>query len=588
MNFTKALFLILLCILAVTPVGSANIGGGSGAVPARLRVRVENQRVRPGQPTKVIVEFLDRNYGQVVNDATRVIYLGHESSGSKVSGSGQLDQYKIVVKPGVWSGEASFTPNSSGRLFITAKSEGLEPGQALVLIASEKSVSLLSRFVSLFETVAHAQDDPGFEILPKAGSATANGRHRASFMLAFLKNPAAGTTIRITTNLTQGGIFYKDKSMGPVADIKLDQADEIPEISFFSAQPGDFDISVSVRPDGPTDKARVAFTTPRPAKIMFDDDPTTIGSDAASTPLTVRLADEGGFLIEPDSPRTINFSCATDSDQVSFEPKSVTLAPGQSSAQVLFRLQQLPPGDELKLLATTDGGIHMGRKSLIIKSAIEKLVIDGPDEVHCGGNQGEYTIYLGDTSGKRYAADWNRQIDLNVSSGELSTARLVIPKGERKAVFKYTSPGNAGRYTLTASSGGINNYEHTIVVTHKAYWLAMFALLGGLVGGIARQIHRDKKFGRILPRWHRNHWDMGFVGRLAGSLAGALFFYWTFKLGLSQALGTRVLPVTLDLGTQTVAFFLGGIGGFAGTYVLEKLTGWFLADDKPHAAPAHN
>lgn len=592
MSFPKLLSLILFTILAATVVGTANVAGDKGSVPQRLRVRVENQRLRTGQATKVIVEFLDRNYGQVVNDATRVIELAQASSGSKMrsSGSGHFDRHKIVVKPGEWSGEAAFTSSGPGRLFITANSEGLEPAQALVLVtAGAKAASLLTRFVSLFETVAHAQDDDlGFEIFPKERSATADGRHRATFNVSFLKSPAAGTTVRVSINVPDGGILYKGQLVGGnVADIKIEPGEDISgEIAVYSSRQGNFNITASVRPNGPADRAELEFTRPRPAQVIFDADPMEIGSDATSTPLTVRLADEGGFPIEPDRERTIHFSCATEGDQVSFEPKSVTVAPGQSSAQVIFRLQQLPLGNELKLLATTDSGIHAGRKSLIIKSAIEKLMIVGPQEMHCGGDEGEYTIYLADNDDKHFAADWNRHIDLNVSGGELSTAQLVIPKGERKAVFKYVSPSGAGKYELTASSAGIANGIRTIGVTHKGSWLAILALLGGLLGGVARELEKKKRFGRILPRWTGKDWEMGFTGRLFGSFVGALFFYWTFKLGLSQALGSRALPVAVDLGTQTVAFFFGGIGGFAGTFVLEKLTKWFLPGEKRQTAAA--
>lgn len=590
MSFPKVSLLILVGILAATTAGTATIGDDSDSVPQRLRVKVDKQRLRTGDATKVTVEFLDRNYGQVVNDATRVIELGQASSRSRAgsSGSGQFDRAKIVVKPGAWVGETIFKSSGPGRLFITANSEGLEPGQALVLITSSASVSLLNKFVSLFETVAHAQDDPGFEIFPKTAIATADGRHRATFNVSFLTSPTVNTTVRITTNLTNGGILYNGQRVGgAIAEIPINQGEAISgEISVYSAQHGRVEIAAQVRPNGPTDEASVDFTPPRPTQILFDADPTTIGSDATDIPLTVRLGDDGGFPIEPDRERTIHFSRATASDQVSFEPESVVLKPGQASAQVVFRLQQLPQGNELKLLAKTDQGIRAGLKSLVIKSAIEKLLIAGPNEVYCGGDECEFTVYLIDKDGQHRNADWDRYIDLNVNGGVLNATQLVIPRGARSAVVKYLSSHDTGKYVLTASSGGIGESAYTIGVINKGYLLAMFAMLGGVAGAIARQLHKDKMFGRILPRWTGKHWDLGFVGRLAGSLVGALFFYWTFKLGLSRALGSPLLPVTLDLGTKTVALFLGGIGGFAGTIVLDKLTKWFLPGQKREEAPA--
>lgn len=591
MSFPKVLLLIFLGILAAAAVGTATNAVDSGSVPQRLRVRVENQRLRTGEATKIVVEFLDRNYGQVANDATRTIEFGQASSGSKArsSGAGHFDRQKVVVKPGAWSGEALFTSSGAGRLFITANSDGLEPGQALLLITSDKSVSLLKKFASMFETVAHAEnDDLGFEIFPKVVSATADGRHRATFNVSFLESPAAGTTIRITTDLTNGGILYKGERVGGnVADIKLNEDEAISgDISVYSAQNGKFNITASVRPNGPADQAHAEFTPPRPTQIIFDADPIAIGSDAADIPLTVRLADDGGFPIEPDREHRIHFNRATASDQVSFEPSSVVVAPGQPYAQVVFRLQQLPLGNELKLLATSDQGIRAGQKSLVIKSAIEKLVIAGPNEVYCGGDECEYTVYLSDKDGKHCAADWDRQIDLHVNGGALNTAQLVIPKGQRKGIVRYSPAGDIGKYVLSASSVGISDGTYTIGVIHEAYWLTIFALFGGLVGGFGRQLKADKKFVHILPHRRGKKWEWGCVGRLAGSVISAFFLYWAFRFGLSQAFGSPVLPAALDLGTKIAAFFFGGIGGFAGIHVLELLTNWALPGAKRQTAAA--
>ncbi len=592
MSFPRIFILILFSILAVTAISTANMNTSAAGAPQRLRVRVENQQLKNGDATKVVVEFLDRNYEQVANDATRTVVLGQASSGSRISGNGKFDRPSIVVKPGAWSGEAWFTSTQAGRLLLTASSDGLEAGQALMLITPASSASLLSRFVSLFETTAHAQDDLGFEISHRKLTATAGGHHRAIFNVSFLQTPKPGTVIRIATTFTNGEILYKDQRVGSnIAEITLDEGKAVSgEISVSSVPPGTFDITASVIPGGPADKASVEFTPPRPAQIIFDSEPTTIGTEECKVPLTVRLADEGGFPIEPAGPTTIKLSRATESDQISFEPESVTVAPGQASAQAVFRLKELPLGNEIKLLATADQGIRAGQKSLVIKSAIAKLMISGPPQVHRGGTETEYTVYLADQDGKQRAADWDRQIDLNVNGGSLSATQIVIPKGARKAVVKYSSAADAGKYELTASSGGIDDASYTIGVITQGYWLVLFALFGGLIGGVARQLHKARRLDRIRPRWTGKYWDLGFSGRLAASLVSALFFYLALKLGLSQAFGSPVLPAALDLGTRTVAVFLGGIGGFAGTVVLDHLTKWFLPGNsrgqKPRTAPA--
>jgi hypothetical protein len=595
MTFPKFASLILFSILAATTIGSAKIGPNVPNVPfapQRLRVRVDNQRLRSGAPARVIVEFLDRDYKPVANDATRVIQLGQ---GPGSSASANFANSQIRVGPGAPSGETSFTPSGAGRLVITANSAGLEQGQALVVVGAQ-SASLLTRFVSLFETEVHAQDEPqaaaGFDIYPRETKATANGKHRATFQVSFLESSRQNTIVRIITNLTNGAILYNGRPVGRViANIALPEGENISgEIGVVSEENGEFDVTASVLPNGPTAQARVKFTRPRATQIVFDTDPLTISSGMSDIPLTVRLADEGGFLIDPESPQTIRFSGASESDRVSFVPESVVVGPGQPAQNVMCRLKELPFGNELKLLATNDQGMRPAQKSVQIKSAIEKILISGPVQVHCNSKDDEYTVFLTDKDGKHYAADWDRHVDLNISGGGvLSAAQLVIPKGARKAVVKFLSGSDAGKFVLTASSAGLADGTYSIGVTHRGYWLALFALLGGLAGGIARQLHKDRYFGRILPRWTGRHWDLGLVGRIAGSLAGALFFYWTFKLGLSQALGSPAMPVALDPGTRTVALFLGGIGGFAGTIVLDRLTKWFMPGgtaSKAEAAPA--
>src|SRR6185437_12232234 len=99
-----------------------------------------------------------------------------------------------------------------------------------------------------------------------------------------------------------------------------------------------------------------------------------------------------------------------------------------------------------------------------------------------------------------------------------------------------------------------------------ASWLLFMAVLGGAIGGLARQLHQGDRLDRITPFWTGTYWNLGLSGRIMGSVVSGLFLYWAIKLGLAQ--------VTFDLGTSTVAFFFGGIGGFAGLVVLAQLEEW--------------
>jgi len=93
------------------------------------------------------------------------------------------------------------------------------------------------------------------------------------------------------------------------------------------------------------------------------------------------------------------------------------------------------------------------------------------------------------------------------------------------------------------------------------------------VGGVVRHISKDYKLERVLPLRTSNGWELGLVGRVGCSIVCGLFLYLTLKLGLSGMLSWQ-LPAGLDVGTKLLAFFFGGIGGFAGTVVFDRLAGY--------------
>lgn len=575
---TRLLLLILSITLVLLSSETPSRAKHSSSAQ-RLRVRVENASLRHGETTKVFVDFLDMNYNPVANDATRVIKLDKTSPGSRQTGSGDIKPNPITLRPGDAYGEALFASTQPGRLFITASSEGLESGQALILIRP-RAASFLSKVSSLFERVAYAQDE-GFEISPKKLSATADNKHRAKFQVSFLQPPPGGAIIRINTNLTSGSILYKGEPVGSsVANIKLAEGEDISgEIAILSANSGKIEISASVaRRNGPVDYAEVDFAPPRPSQILFDSEPSTIDSHACTVPLSVRLADEGGFPVEPDKERRIYFKSAVESDSnsISFEPSSVVLAPGQRFAQVVFHLKALPLGNEIKLLATSDQELMAGTKSILIKSQIRKVLVEGPSEINHRGRLTEFTISLVDKDGTHLAADWNRKIDLSIVGGGLDKTELIIPQGAQQAVVKYTSPDAIGRYTLTAGSSGLEQSTHTISVVHPPYWLVLMAVFGGVIGGITRMLHKSGRFERFIPHWTGESWNLGSTGHIAGSMISGVILYWALQLGLWPALGFPRLPTGIDPGWSTVAVLFSFLGGFAGTQVLEPFVGWLM------------
>lgn len=467
--------ILLTCLIAFCAQAPALSVHAQGKSPLRLRLKVERNALRSGETTKVFAEFLNRDYQQVANDGSRIVEFSVASSGSAQAGSGNFSPQRVRVGSGELSAAATFVSRQPGKLFIRASSDGLDAAQTLVVVMQQRA-SLFSR---LFETVAYAESQNEIEISPKTGDfppAPANGKTQVDFQLSFTAMPSEGASVRIRTTLKSGGLIYQGQNIGcAIADIKLDKIISDP-ISIFSATPGTTKIFARVLPNGPEAEVEINFEAPKPAKIILDVDPQSIPFYQQAVPVSVQLADEGGFPIPLGTDREwkVELTTAADSSLMEFEPKSLVLARDRPSAQSILRFKQSPKTSEIKLLA------------------------------------------------------------VDAQNHSLATGQKIIT---------IQSP------LVTAS-----------------YWLLLAAVLGGAVGGLARLLHKAERLACIVPTRIGNDLDLGLIGRISGSIISGLFLYWTIKLGLAR--------VTLDLGTPTVACFFGGIGGFAGLVVLDRLVEW--------------
>jgi hypothetical protein len=576
----RFLFLIMLTVLVVQ-VSESVTKANPFYDAQRLRLRVDQNTLRSGGTTKVYVEFLNREYQQVQNDRSRVIDFQLASAGSQQTGSGSFSPERIRIEAGAWGGETTFTSGQPGKLLLVAVSDGLDSGQVLLFVTRGQA-SFLS---SLIETVAYAAE--GLEILPPNPRPTvANSKSPARIYVALSEPPASPLTIRVTTDRT-ARIIYNGRESFAFVDIPLDQTKAVSdEIQIISDTPGRVGICAKVLPRGDKKTLDLQFDPRLPSKIVFES-PATITSTQGDVPITLGLVDSDGVPVDSEKQRNIVLSAAADSECVHFASRSVLLAPGQPSAQAMFRLQDLPAGNEIKLLAiaTDDSRLATGEKSIAIQSPIEKILVSGPTEVNRGRKEVQFTIRLVDKAGKPLIADWKRTINLGVDRGKLSASQAIIEKGQDSTVVTYYSPKSAGRSILTAESRGLESGKLTVNVIMPEYWLILFAVVGALMGGVARQLHKDARFENIRPHWKDDTLELGLTGRLACSIIGGLFFYWSIKFGLAQAFGLPVLPATLDMGSKIVAVLLGCIGGFAGTLVLQKVADRIFPEGKT-AAPA--
>lgn len=586
LRFLKASLLIflLLCfgsLIAPSPTITVS-SQVAGPAPLRLGLTVANNTLRPGQTTKVTAQFLDGNYNPVPNDGTRMVEF--ELAPLEAGG---LSQRQVHVPSGAWSVETAFTAGQPGKVIITARGEGLDPARTIVIV-TRPVASYLSQ---LFETVAYAANYEGFAIdwLSDAGrKPQANNSSQARFQVSFAKEPPAGTKVKFRVD-APARIIFEGRDCGNQTDIIFDGVVSTSKpIGVISESAKKFNISAAILPFGPEKRDSVEFTRPRPSRIVFDDNLREIMS-TEPVRLSVHLTDDSGNPLEPTEKESITLKPAGDDDPVVFDPPSVDFFPDQDQrfADSMLRLKGLPGGNEVRIKAVAEPypnspPLSFGLKTITIRSPVQGITLAGPSEVARGTANADFTVKLTDKNGKTTRADWDRTITLSATYGTFSPNPLKIYKGEDRRTVKYVSADTTGKVSLKAESPGLTDGSQEIVLITAVYWLLTAALVGGLIGGTVRYLSAQKSEGSQTAsvNWR------GLVGTIIGSIASGLFLFLAMKLGLSRALGSLALP--LDYGTWLVAFFFGGIGGFAGPVVFERLVSLVLpAPQAAQPAPSH-
>ena len=494
-SFSILLSLILLIVCGglfstAAPTAAHSNSGG----PLRLRLKVQKTTLRSDQSISIWADFLDGDYNQVENDATRVVEF---SVAGTRGASGSITPPQVKVKPGERSAFASFNPEQAGRVLIKAQSEGLDSDETFVLV-TRPAASLLSQVFGMFETVAYAQEGrPKIEILPYQLLKTSIGS-QVKFQVSFSGTLPADSTIKISTDpaatIKYHGEVFERVTEIPVKDITSNKDGGMSDSMYITSHSvGEVEVNALVHPRGPRTSATATFSPRSPSRIVFDDTSIEIPSTQTAIPISIQLADENNHPIQSDGTRTITFRRANQADPVEFEQQSVVFTPNQKSAGTMVNLNGSPRENEVMLFAVSEGdnSVKPGHTTIFIRRPIGVML----------------------------------------------------------------------------------------------YSLVLAALAGGLVGGVVRHIPRDYKLKQVLPKWTGECWDLGLVGRVASSVVCGLFLYLTMKLGLARVLGSTVLPAGIDLGTKLVAFFFGGIGGFAGTLVFDRLVSWCLPNPQSVKTP---
>ncbi|HXK09357.1 MAG TPA: hypothetical protein VMT70_06930 [Vicinamibacteria bacterium] len=343
-----------LSSLGLLAAGAALLQVSEGeAAPARLRVRVDRRLLGVGQTSRIVVDFLDEGYRPVPNDRMRSISVSSRSAGSGPVGSGDLVPGRVTSAAGAWSSSPiDFTARVPGRLTIRATSDGLAPGEELVMIPT-KLASLLSRVLL---PPVYADPVPAFQIVypPDREGVPINGRSRAQLWVT-LDPPLPADPqlrhVRVTTD-PAASIVYKGTRTQGFADIVLDaETGASDAIDVTAEEPGRVRVSAFLASTGKTDTKDVEFKAPEPKKILIDPAQATVLSQQTLLPLTVRLGDQQGVEIDAiDHVHRIDLRSATKS-RVTFDPPGVTLAPKKASAHAHLDLSGVATGSELVVLA---------------------------------------------------------------------------------------------------------------------------------------------------------------------------------------------------------------------------------------------
>ena len=557
-----------------------------GEPPKRLRLSPDKRTLRVGEQTLLTVEFLDRKYRPVVNDRKRVIEFTLHVARREQKASGEVNPPRIEVAPGAKRATTTFTARRPGKVTIAAVSKGLSSGRTLVIIVPQAR-----RGQPLLHLPAvHAQSEAKVQIFPEASQRVpANGISRATVWVTLDRPLGAGERllIRIKT-LPSSIVSYEDQEQTGLVDIVLDEEGSAgsEEIHIRSQTPGTVRVTAQVLTSGSSGQVDeteviVEFQSPKPAKIFFFEEEITIPSHQREVPLVVGVADQDGVPIDQLA-QTINvhLSSPTDPDVVTFQPQSLSLSPAQSVGHPMVRLERLPTGAQITLLArNTEGNLAVGEMVLTLESPIDGVVVSGPILLIRGEQEYSFDVHLVDKDGKHLAADWDRKIVLTTNNGEVIQKEIVIAKNDEHGVFTYKTPETVGEATITAESRGLNPDGYSVNVLTETSLLILAAAIGGILGGLIRSYSSGVKY--ILPLIkHQKIEEIGLLGAgLFSSVIGVALFLGV-KFGVIQTVSMMDVGGAFYAGTRRFAFFFGVLGGFGGTYVLKRMLSYVFPGPK--------
>jgi hypothetical protein len=545
---------VLLCAL--------NSNAAPVAPPARVHVQAEKNTIGIGETTTLFVRLLDAAYRPTVSDRKRLVQLSIRSD----ERIGRLDPPRIVIDRGAMQAAATFRAMARGRFTIRATSAGLAPSQTLVSVFPRVKGS----FAAFALPVVRAASPIRVEFAPKSTPPIpANNKTPADLHVlldrVLEKNETA--LIRVTAS-GPARIAYKDRSEIGSLDFQLGEGDaQSDDIHVSSSSPGTLVLTATALSSGSSDQMAIEFESPKPDRILLQTD-AEVAPQRTLAPLDVRLADQDGVPLT-SAPRDHNVLLSADA-AVEFEPARVRLGATRPRAEAVVQWREFPETGMLTVLARdADNELDAGKAMIALQTRAVQVRLSGPLEL-ARKREATLTITLVDKAHQPVQSDRARTILLSADRGDISPAVLQMARGERLKTVRYTSPVNSGPASIRADSDGLDAGVLKLTVVIAGWVLISFAAFGGIAGALARLVYKER-VKRILPHWVNGLLEPGLlVNSLFGGFFGVLVLQ-AVLLGLLTPMGLREAGSSVAGGPQTLAFFLGSVGGYAGLLALDYL-----------------
>jgi hypothetical protein len=534
--------------------------------PMRLQAKTARTTIPPRSQSSLTVSFLDRNYGPTSNDARRTIELQPEPAGI-------VDvRRSIEAMPGQRDVAVPFAGLKPGRVLIRVLSKGLEPATVLVTIAVSKSSA------EFLLPQVWAAGSPNAEIvITGVRPVPANGKSLSPFVVALDQVSASATQVRIDSKppcvLVHSGRNIRLANGSLIVIIPRGEQSSL-EVQARTTQPGDVTITAHVLPLGKTAQTTLAFEVPRPVSLAFEDTPTSIPAGAQNVPLRLQVADQDDIpLPRLTGTWTVSVRASGNTEAIHLNPDHLVLSPQAPQSYVLLSVSEQLLSEELQLFATAERNpLRAAEKRLGFQSSVGRLNVIVPHEVNRNVRIPVTALFLKKDRDQEAATEFRRTVTFHADQGKFDPESVMVESGgtEANTMFVGQQPGQ--RPEIRVSTRGVDVFTTQLLVVTALWVLVLYALGGGVIGGLARFFYYTGESWDIMPKKTGNSWNPGLAGNAAFCGVFGVVALLMAEYSLHPLDPEHHLAFTNNLVHTSPGAFLQGIaGGFVGVGILEML-----------------